>query len=333
MMSIANQLSNLETTEDGTMVLVPTELMDTIRSSVSKSTGRKTKKTKDPLAPKRPMNPYMRWLRENRSAIKESLPEDANGPTHVSKAAGEQWKLLDEYAKKPFEEAYEADKVRYAEEMESYAPPPPSVEDFDASMTPDAPSDWNGPEMWMYLKKCVKDEDGKAIKFQDFDEAIAAANKIEECGGITKTTSGYSLRVGPSPRPNDIGSKSGMASWVKTTSKHNIYDADTADELPSPKMVTQIETEAKVATHKKPTGKKKKPASKEKKEPAAKKETKKSFKKKEPEPEPEPEDEELDVEEVEIDGKKYYKDEQGIVYDPESGDEVGAFVDGEYVAN
>ena len=130
------------------MVLVPTELMDTIRSSVSKSTGRKTKKTKDPLAPKRPMNPYMRWLGENRSAIKESLPEDANGPTHVSKAAGEQWKLLDEDAKKPFEEAYEADKARYAEEMESYAPQPVPTEDYDDSDTPDAPSDWKGPLLY-----------------------------------------------------------------------------------------------------------------------------------------------------------------------------------------
>ena len=301
-MSIANQLSNLETTEDGTMVLVPTELMDTIRSSVSKSTGRKTKKTKDPLAPKRPMNPYMRWLGENRSAIKESLTEDANGPTHVSKAAGEQWKLLDEDAKKPFEEAYEADKARYAEEMESYAPSP-SVEDYDDSETPDAPSDWAGPFVWTFLTKCVKDDDGKAIKIQDFDEAVEKANELEECGGITKTTTGYSLRHGTKAKSNPMGSRSGMASWLKPSTK-------------------------KVIAKEEPVAKKEKPS---------KKETKKSFKKKEPEPEPEPEsepeDEELDVEEVEIDGKKYYKDEQGIVYDPESGDEVGAFVDGGYVAN
>jgi hypothetical protein len=313
MMSIANQLSNLETTEDGTMVLVPTELMDSLRSSISKSTGRKAKKTADPLKPKRPMNPYMRWLKENRSTIKESLPEDANGPTHVSKAAGEQWRSeVGEDAKKPFEEAYEADKVRYAEEMESYAPQPAATEDYDDSDIAEAPPNWNGPELWMYLKKCVRDKDGKVIKFQDFDEAVEAANKIEECGGITKTSTGYSLRVGPCPRPNDVGSRSGMASWVKSTSQHTIYDADTEDELSSPtKNTIPVETE----------------------EPVAKKETKKSFKKKEPEPEPESEDEELDVEEVELDGKKYYKDEKGIVYDKESGDEVGAFVDGEYVAN
>jgi len=65
------------------------------------------------------------------------------------------------------------------------------------------------------------------------------------------------------------------------------------------------------------------------------------FDKYEPEPDPESEpdsdsdseDEELDVEEVEINGKKYYKDEHGNVYDPDSGDEVGKYVDGEIVEN
>ena len=138
-MSIATQLSNLETNDDGTMVLVPIETIEAIRSLLSKPTARKTKKTKDPLAPKRPMNAYMRWLSENRSSIKESLGEDAK-PKDVLRAAGEQWKLVDEDARKPFEEAYETDKSRYAEEMESYSPSPTPTVDFDDTMEiPEAP--------------------------------------------------------------------------------------------------------------------------------------------------------------------------------------------------
>ena len=70
-------------------------------------------------APKRPMNPFLQWLGDNRSSIKDSLGAGAK-PTDVLRAAGKQWKLLDEDARKPFEEAYEADKIRYAEEVKSY---------------------------------------------------------------------------------------------------------------------------------------------------------------------------------------------------------------------
>ena len=317
MMSIVTQLSNLPTDDDG-MVLVPPELIESIRSILSKPPARKTKKTKDPLAPKRPMNPYMRWLGDNRSSIKDSLGADAK-PKDVLRAAGEQWKLLDVDVRKPFEEAYEADKIRYAKEMESYSPSPPSdEEDYNPEDFPEAPEQWNGPEMWMYMTKCVKGPDGKAIKFQDFEAAIVAANEIEECGGITKTSTGYSLRIGPKPRPNPSHSSSGMASWVKSSmtveSKPMVYPNE--DEI--------FDT----TTDEEDTEKVEKPKE-------AEKPKKKSFKPKEPEPEPEEEsdEEEVGVEEVKINGKMYYKDDDGLVYDPDSGEVVGKYEDGKFVEN
>ena len=79
-----------------------------------------------------------------------------------------------------------------------------------------APDGWDFAR-WTFLGKLVKGEDGKAIKFQDFNEAIAKANEIDECNGITKTTTGYSLRQGTKFKSNPVGSKSGMASWLKSS--------------------------------------------------------------------------------------------------------------------
>jgi len=76
----------------------------------------------------------------------------------------------------------------------------------------------------------------------------------------------------------------------------------------------------------------------EKKKPTKAKKAKKANKAKkvvvkEPEPEPEvdidedseSEDEELDVEEFEHKGKTYYKDDNGIIYDPDTEQKIGVY--------
>ena len=166
-----------------------------------------------------------------------------------------------------------------------------------------------------FIGKCVRDEDRKLVMFQDFDEAIAAANDIEECGGITMKQKGkfviYSLRKGTKCVANPEGTKSGMASWTKMTSPKKAQKA-------SPKKKKVVEEDAVVEE--------------EEEEVAKKKTQKKTFKPKEPEPEEE-EDDEVEVEEVLIDGTKYFKDAEDVLWDPDSQEEVGKYVDGELVEN
>ena len=180
---------------------------------------------------------------------------------------------------------------------------------------PAAPEGWNGPMVWTFIGKCVRGDDQKMVKFQDFEEAIAAANEIKKCGGITKTSTGYSLRMGTKCVGNKVGSRSGMASWTKIT-------APTKKVSPKKKNVVDdvVVTTANAA-----------PEDSKKKSQKKKKQTK-TFKPKEPEPEPESEDE-MEVEPVEIDGITYYKDDKDVLWDPDSGDEVGKYVDGKLVAN
>ena len=59
-------------------------------SSQDDGSKKRTKKRKDPNAPKKPMTAYMLWLQENRPAIKKRYP--GISVTEISKKAGELWK-------------------------------------------------------------------------------------------------------------------------------------------------------------------------------------------------------------------------------------------------
>ena len=79
---------------------------------------------------------------------------------------------------------------------------------------PKTPSGWNGPHLLNCLDGNVKGVDGKAIKFQDFEQAIVAANENEDCGGITlKYSNGKS----------SLGYYLSSSSYLKTTEKAPAY--------------------------------------------------------------------------------------------------------------
>ena len=323
--------------EDGNLTGIPQEkLLEAIialqatksgTSSSDKKKGRKTKTSKDPNKPKRPQSAYFLWLGENRSRIKTELlskQELAKVPD-VAKEAGRQWKLVGADEKAPFEEKATVEKQRYKEEMQTYEPQEPvviyTVDDY-----PEASEGWSGPFQTKYLSKNAKNSEGKNLSFKNFDEAVEAADKLESCGGITKTSRGYSLRVGPdlisTPESKSSG---GLASWIKGTPENfvamtetkidtgvvkksntkvappDVFGEDCDDE--EEESIQPVE-KAKSLPKKKKINKAKKPAP-------------------EPEPEPESEDEELDVEEVIIDGKNYFKTEDGKIYDPDTQELVG----------
>ena len=184
--------------------------------SVVEEKKRKTKKTKDPDAPKRPTSAYFYWLGENRNRIKEELGDESK-PTVVIKEAGRQWRALSDEDKEPFNASAKESQMRYKVEMETYEPKKVPMVDDDVSVSyPEAPEGWSGPFYLMYLFKTAKGDDGKAKSFKSFDEAIDAAGRLEGCGGITKTSRGYSLRVGPELiTANPEKESSAMASWIK----------------------------------------------------------------------------------------------------------------------
>ena len=335
--------------EDGVLNGVPQD--ELMRLFALQPKGKKAKKAKDPNAPKRAMSGYMLWLNKNRSEIKEvcrgelGLGEGDSVPvTAVTKKAGGLWKVLSEDEKAPFmEEACEG-KKRYYEEKSKYSPPSSPEPSCDMDEMPEAPEGWSGPFKMKYLSNVSKEE-GKAVKtFKNFEEAVEKATELgENCGGITKTYRGYSLRIGPELKVNpEENIRTGMASWVKGVkdSENEAKDSeneakDSENEVKKTEKKKRGRPSKKVidATKAKKEEAKKEEAKKEeaKKEEAKKEEAKKEeAKKEEAKKEEEDEDEDgMEVAEVEYNGKMYYHDESdGIIYDPESGDEVGKMVDG-----
>jgi len=79
------------------------------------------KAKKDPNAPKKPSNAYMRCLQDNRQQIVDSLPEGQRGVAAVAKAAGVQWKQVSEDEKRRYQDLVEAAKVEYQKQLEEYS--------------------------------------------------------------------------------------------------------------------------------------------------------------------------------------------------------------------
>lgn len=237
-------LNTLPVAADGN-VDVPTDELDRALQNleVKQRKPRKTKQ-KDPDAPKRPASAYMLWLNANRASIKDELlttnPEAKI--TDVTKRAGEIWGTLTDDEKAPHQTASEELRAKYHEAMKVYKPnhtvaKKSNAVKYDAEETPNAPEGWSGAFPMKYLYRKVKDVDGKHVRIQkDFAAAVELANKIiadwntakqddsmpdhwksdvQPCAGITKTSTGYDLRLGPDLMTTaGKDSKGGLASWL-----------------------------------------------------------------------------------------------------------------------
>lgn len=89
-------------------------------ASPAKKSGKveKTKKEKDPNAPKRGLSAFMFFSQEQREKIKKSNPEATFG--QLGKLLGEAWKELNDKDKAPYVKKAEADKARYEKEKAKY---------------------------------------------------------------------------------------------------------------------------------------------------------------------------------------------------------------------
>lgn len=183
--------------------------------------SRKTRKSKDLNAPKRPTSAYLIWLNENRSQITEEHCAHLSGRDKVketSRTAGRLWKEMTEENKAPYVEKFKKEQIRYASEKEGYVPSTPKIQ-YDVNDFPEAPEGWSGPFQMKYLSKIVRGDDDKIVPiFKVFAEAVEFANQLpkDACGGITKTARGYQLRVGSELVTNPPEhARTGLASWVK----------------------------------------------------------------------------------------------------------------------
>ena len=253
-MSVTSILNILPAAADGNVDVHTDELDRALQNLEVKQRKPRKNKQKDPNAPKRPASAYMLWLNENRSSIKDELlttNPDAK-ITDVTKRAGELWKELTDDEKAPHQKASEALREKYHEAMKVYKPDhtvakKSKVVKYDADEILDAPEGWSGPFAMKYLYRKVKDAEGKHVRIQkSFTDAVALANAILQawndakdsdslpdhwkadvtpCAGITKTSTGYDLRLGPDLMTTaDKDSKGGIASWL--VGEHDLPSVD-----------------------------------------------------------------------------------------------------------
>lgn len=92
--------------------------MTEVYFEMPKSVGVKSKKSKDPNAPKKGMSAFMIFSNEYRNKVKSENPECSFG--EVGKKVGEAWKALSDEQKQVYVKKAEEDKKRYESELQTY---------------------------------------------------------------------------------------------------------------------------------------------------------------------------------------------------------------------
>ena len=251
-------------------------------SETTRRGRRATKEPRDPNLPKRPKNAYMLFTDSIREEVTAELVQEApDGKIRVSdvaKVCGERWKAMPETEKQPFVEANAEAKVAYEKAMEEYYEQYPDKKVEKATKKtggggkkrvakekkatfstedglPTTPEGFSGAYTG-YLKGSVKDPvTGKNIlkKFADFNDAVVEALRLgDACGGITRTSKGYSLRSGKDVKTNSSAGEGVEISWVKgdgsnidatvVTATTEPAQEPTPEPVPEPAPVSEPET-------------------------------------------------------------------------------------------
>jgi len=178
----------------------------------------------DPNRVKRPVPASWMFRDENRQKIMDEHfdGEQVKGSMIAGKAK-ELWDSMSAEEKEPYETRHAEKWAAYKEANPSSTPTKPKVE-FNFVEKGDVfgvPDGWEGPFYNKYLHKYA---DGYSIgvgRFATFEEAIEAAEKMENCGGITMDTGsrkGYTLRKSNDPQTDLRESPTGK--YVSWTKKH-----------------------------------------------------------------------------------------------------------------
>lgn len=311
-----------------------------IMSHLNQNTKTK-KKQKDPTKPKRPTSAYLLWLSEKRDSIKKQYFSDINDfdeskwtiefkKEYYSKAqldepksgwkigkprivalvtakAGKIWNEISEEEKQPYIANFlEAQKVYITAKKEhSTKKTNETVLNQTNEIDEIEVEGFDKPHKMKYIEKTIKDEDGKTIKlFKTFREAYEKAMLLgKNCYGITQTKRGYSVRDGRLvDTPIDNPSK-GLMSWTKTGF-----------------------VEKKKSKRGRPSGSHNK---KKKQNIITDSSDDESYEIPENKSTPikdEESDNEMDISEINYEGEKYLVSSEGDVYDPDTADIVGKFI-------
>jgi hypothetical protein len=229
---------------DDTVSIPKDELAEILERVIAiqqpKSIKLKGKATRDPNRPKRGKSAFFIWSADNRVEVREDLVWSAkhggieegavykNGKLtvtlpRVSKELGRRWKEISDEDKAPYEAQATAERERYRTEKAAYDAEHGIVVSkwvkrslkFDTETAYAAPYGWSGP-FDGYLEQSPKDPDtGKSITkgFHSFEEACQEAMRLE-CGGITRTRTGYKLRMATTVSINDASRAKGEISWT-----------------------------------------------------------------------------------------------------------------------
>jgi hypothetical protein len=116
--------------------------------------GEKSRKKKDPSAPKKWNTSYIIFCSENREKIKIKNPNMS--ATQTTTKLGEEWKSLTEKEKKKYEDLSLKDKKRYEEEMKNYTPSEESEEEESSKQKKSKKKEKTGPKrpMSAYMYFC-----------------------------------------------------------------------------------------------------------------------------------------------------------------------------------
>ena len=134
----------------------------------------RTKRKKDPNAPKKWNTSYIFFCSDYREKVKKNNP--SLSATEITSKLGEQWKTISEKEKKKYEDMSRKDKIRYEKEMESYTPP------VDNDKLPSGKKERTGPKrpLTAYMYFC-----------QDKRPSVKAENPDLDGKGLTSELAAF----------------------------------------------------------------------------------------------------------------------------------------------
>ena len=158
--------------------------------------GKRTRKTKDPNAPKRPKSAYMCWLWSEDGVAKVKSENKEIAHKDAVKRASEVWASMSDSEKTPWEEKSAESKREYEDKMKDYTPNSDGGESSKEDVKLEVPDGWES-KNGMYLGGYSSA--GKT-RYTLLNDAINATKDITDFGGIVYDGKHFTIRKNGTPR-------------------------------------------------------------------------------------------------------------------------------------